>query len=265
MKTITLTYHDVVADGDLDSSGFSGTGPAGPARYKVDASAFRRHLEVIKSCAQLEPTLVTDRQPDGPGTRLYLTFDDGGIGAATHAAGMLEEFGWRGHFFVVGDLIGRKAFMTADQIRDLCRRGHVIGSHSQTHPRVFLRLPYTEMVKEWRSSRELLTQLTGAPVTTAAVPGGHYSARVGAAAREAGIQHLFTSNPGLRVRGLAGQCSTYDRFGVFRNTPDATIGRYVSANRTQVFREVLVWKTKRAAKAVLGDLYLTVRRFLLRG
>ena len=37
----------------------------------------------------------------------------------------LEQMGWRGHFFITSDWIGRRGFLTAGQIRELRRRGHV--------------------------------------------------------------------------------------------------------------------------------------------
>ena len=63
-----------------------------------------------------------------------LTFDDGGKSAVTRVAGLLEKYGWHGHFFVTAGQINRKGLLNTEQIRRLRREGHVIGSHSFSHP-----------------------------------------------------------------------------------------------------------------------------------
>jgi peptidoglycan/xylan/chitin deacetylase (PgdA/CDA1 family) len=90
MKTPALLYHDVVPDQRFDLSGFQG---AGPNVYKLDPAEFRRHLEAIARAT-------------AGGEQPVLTFDDGGASAFSPVAGMLEEFGWRGHFFITTGRIG---------------------------------------------------------------------------------------------------------------------------------------------------------------
>ena len=63
-----------------------------------------------------------------------ITFDDGGVSALQTTADLLEKYGWRGVFFVTTDRIGTPTFLNADHVRELHRRGHVIGSHSCSHP-----------------------------------------------------------------------------------------------------------------------------------
>ena len=44
MKCVALMYHDIVAPGDDDASGFPG---AAAAHYKLDVDAFARHLDAL--------------------------------------------------------------------------------------------------------------------------------------------------------------------------------------------------------------------------
>src|SRR5947207_44718 len=124
---ISLLYHDVVAVGDSEASGFPGPGAA---RYKLAVEQFRAHLDAISQAVTAPPAI--DATADG---EWMLTFDDGGVSALHPTADLLEERGWRGHFFVTTDYIGRSGFLDAAQLRELCRRGHTIGSHSCSHPR----------------------------------------------------------------------------------------------------------------------------------
>ena len=80
-------------------------------------------------------------------SRLAITFDDGYRGNATIAAPILEQHGQRACFFVTTEWIGtdhvpwwdaekqiQTVWMTWDQVRELRKSGHEIGSHTQTHP-----------------------------------------------------------------------------------------------------------------------------------
>src|SRR5205807_1261991 len=123
-----------------------------------------------------------------------LTFDDGGASALI-AADALERRGWRGHFFITTGRIATKGFLGPDEIRELVRRGHSVGSHSHSHPTYMAALTPQEIEREWRESRLALGEIIGEPPSTAAVPGGFVSRTVIAEARRAGYTLLMTSDP----------------------------------------------------------------------
>ena len=92
---------------------------------------------------------------------VFLTFDDGGVSCHAPIGGMLEQFGWRGHFFITTSRIGTPGFLSEAQVRDLHRRGHVIGSHSHTHPTRMAALAPDRMESEWRQSLAHLAEILG--------------------------------------------------------------------------------------------------------
>ena len=116
-----------------------------------------------------------------------LTFDNGGK-SAMRVAGYLEERGWRGHFFITTNMIGASRFVSADNLRDLRRRGHVVGSHSHTHPPVFRCLSEAEMLREWQTSCHTLSAILQEPIATASVPGGDMNRMTADTAARTGIQ-----------------------------------------------------------------------------
>src|SRR5205823_11855730 len=139
--------------------------------------AFREHMEAIEDEVQAHPSArrpgnVLELLGGGAGRKqgCLLTFDDGGASAITTIAPMLEEFGWRGHFFITTDYIDAPGFLTREQIRELHRRGHVIGSHSCSHRGRMSSQPAERLVREWGISKEILSGLLGEEVTTGAVP-----------------------------------------------------------------------------------------------
>jgi peptidoglycan/xylan/chitin deacetylase (PgdA/CDA1 family) len=191
-----------------------------------------------------------------------LTFDDGGVSYYTVAAERLEALGWRGHCFVSTDFIGRRGFVDAAQIRDLDARGHVIGSHSASHPGRFSACSLDEMRREWSRSRQVLEDLLGHAVTVASVPGGYYSKTVAGAARDAGLDVLFTSEPTTGVRTERG-CTIVGRFTIRRgDTPDFA-GRLVMPAPWARCGAWASWNAKGLVKPVLGSSYTRIADWLL--
>lgn len=194
----TLMYHEVTDD--PASSGFQR--PAA-RRYLHSTAAFARHLEAIAR-GPLVPELVTRLDPSGPGRHLLLTFDDGGA-SARYAADELSRRGWPGHFFIVTGRLGERTFLGPSDLRAIRSAGHVIGSHSHTHPDIFRNCSRQQLMEEWRSSKSVLEDLLGEPCVAASVPGGDLSTTVVETAADTGFHYLFTSEPVLAPARLR-QC-----------------------------------------------------------
>jgi peptidoglycan/xylan/chitin deacetylase (PgdA/CDA1 family) len=219
MRAVSLEYHDVVDGAGPDASGFRGPGPAS---YKLDEAEFGRHLAAIAGTVRTLPTRgldwLQDAKPESP---LFLTFDDGGIAAYTHIGDALERYGWRGHFFVTAARIGTETFLSARQIRELHARGHVIGTHSYSHPTRMGACSREQILEEWQRSTDILADIVGEPVVAGSVPGGYYTRRVAEAAARAGLLLLFTSVPTTRCWTVDG-CRILGRYSVRRwSTPAA--------------------------------------------
>jgi peptidoglycan/xylan/chitin deacetylase (PgdA/CDA1 family) len=193
---------------------------------------------------------------------LLLTFDDGGESASTLIAGALERHGWRGHFFVTTDYIGKPGFLSEEQIKDLHARGHVIGSHSCSHPPRMSHCGWDRLMREWSESVWVLSEILEGPVKTASVPGGYYSREVAEAAGQAGIRFLFTSEPTVRPHRV-GECLVLGRYFVQRGMPPSVAAGFAAARAGVRWKQALLWNVKKAAKAAGGEFYLRARSVLL--
>jgi len=257
MKVISIEYHDVVDTGALDASGFPGPGPGS---YKLDTADFERHVAAISRVVAPGPgtvlDLLTAQSPRNTGA--YFTFDDGGISAATTIAPMLERFGWRGHYFVTTDRIGTPTFLDRDAIRDLVARGHVIGSHSCSHPALMAHCSDAQLLDEWRRSVDVLQKILGAPVLTASVPGGLYAPKVARAAAAAGIRALFTSQPVTRTTVVDG-CLVLGRYSIRRRTPPEVAAALAAGHVSPRLKQWLERRVMTMARSLGGPLYLRVR------
>jgi peptidoglycan/xylan/chitin deacetylase (PgdA/CDA1 family) len=260
LRAISLGYHDVIDE--------SSEAPAlGPVRmhYKLDRRDFCKHLRCIRLQSAEVNVQTIDRfrtwRHEQP---VFLTIDDGALSGYTCVADELELHNWRGHFFVTTDWIGQPGFMDRWQIRELRDRGHVIGSHSRTHPERMSQLSWSELLKEWFESCDVLSGILGERVRVASVPGGFYSQRVAEAAATSGIGVLFNSEPTSSATVVDG-CLVLGRYSIQRSTPFGISGAIAAGQYAPRWRQTVSWKARKAVKAVTGESYLTIRRFLLSG
>ncbi|HEV2762736.1 MAG TPA: polysaccharide deacetylase family protein, partial [Pyrinomonadaceae bacterium] len=278
LRAISVMYHDVVHAGRPDESGFAG---ADAALYKLTRGDFVRHLHALREASDAPPAVASElTDASGPtGTNApeprtnanasdsarapwLLTFDDGGVSAHTIVADLLEEYGWRGHFFVTTGRVGTQGFLTRAQVRELHARGHVVGSHSHTHPQRMSLCNAEELRREWASSLEFLSDVLGEAVTVASVPGGYYSRRVAEAAARAGVRRLFSSEPTARCFEVEG-CLVLGRYSVQRWTTPETVAGIVRGRLAPRLRQRAFWEAKKVTKKLGGEYYLKLRQALV--
>jgi peptidoglycan/xylan/chitin deacetylase (PgdA/CDA1 family) len=190
---------------------------------------------------------------------VLLTFDDGGAGAILIGE-LLTERGWCGHLFMPTDFIGLSGFLGRSELRALHGMGHVIGSHSASHPIRIDRLPWAELREEWRRSVGVLEDLLGVRATTASVPGGFFTRRVADAAVESGINQVFTSEPSSVVRRTATGV-VLGRYTLRKQHTARYVSRLVSQVPTARSLQWLHWNAKKIGKRVAGGAYRRIREW----
>jgi len=256
MRAVSLMYHDIIDPDALEGSGFSGRYGN---RYTVERMPFLAHMAALSRHMNLRPSLAPDVLQVWPGNPpVMLTFDDGGLSAYTIVMDVLEQYGWKAHFFIATDWIGHPHFMTPEHIRTLRNRGHVIGSHSCSHPSMMSSLGGGTILKEWVDSVNCLSDLLGEQVTTASIPGGYYSQQVAQAASSSGIRALFTSEPTGRSH-MVGDARVFGRYVV---RPEMTPERQAKLSQGDYLirtREHASWMIKKLAKTIGGEAYLALR------
>ncbi|REJ68536.1 MAG: hypothetical protein DWQ31_07685 [Planctomycetota bacterium] len=262
MRQVTLLYHDVVENGDYDASGFR---DGAARRYKLDRDEFVKHLDAIAAATSRPPVTVydLDKQPATP-CPVTIGFDDGGVSALTIIAAEFNARGWPAHFFVTTDYIGTPGFLDAAQIRELHAMGHVIGSHSCSHPNPMAACDDEQLRDEWTHSIARLSDILGEPVRVGSIPGGAYGTNVARAAAAAGIDRLFTSEPTTRTWQVDG-CTLLGRFGIEVEDAPAKAADFVSGKWTTHTKEYVVWNGKKFLKRAGGPVFYRLRDWWYRG
>jgi len=251
LEIASILYHDVV-----DNPRDSGFQRPSAMSYKHTLSEFAQHLDKIAT-GPIAPELITDIDFSRPGRHLLLAFDDGGK-SALYVSDELHKRNWKAHFFITTSLIGKRTFLNLDEIKYLQSCGHIIGSHSHTHPDIFKDLSLQKMMEEWKISCETLSQVTDTPCITASVPGGDISSNVLRSADAVGIRYLFTSEPDLRPQ-REGNCWILGRVCLKTRT---------SLSRVEELIQFRGWRRARMlrqAKVLLRTALFPLYRLYVRG
>ncbi|MFN3652964.1 MAG: polysaccharide deacetylase family protein [Armatimonadota bacterium] len=257
MTVPTLLYHDVITSDDWTESGFN---EFNAEIYKLREQAFVAHLERLRALGTA-PVLLGEVAARGS---WRLTFDDGGVSAATVVAPMLDRLGWSAFLFVATGRIGTPGFLDERQIRELAARGHVIGSHTANHPMPMSACSLERLRREWLESVDTLAPILGKRPETASIPGGALTPAVAQAAAEAGIRYLFTSEPVARTWSFHG-VTCIGRYTLWRGMNPSVAAACARGRGIWPVRQRLTWATKKVAKRYLGTTYLAVRERVLGG
>jgi peptidoglycan/xylan/chitin deacetylase (PgdA/CDA1 family) len=242
---VYLLFHDVY-ERHPGESGFDS--PAAD-RYKLSLRQFEDELAALKA---VESTALP----------FTLTFDDGGRSFFTIVADRLEALNWRGHCFVPTNYIDRPGFLTRREIRELHQRGHVIGSHSASHPARMHACAPQVIADEWRTSMATLEDIIGARIDSASVPGGWYGTPVATAAAGASLNRLLTSEP-VCSPGFVDGCRIDGRFTIRQHSAPGLAARLVRRGPWSRWAMWAQWNAKAAVKPILGPFYIRVADWLM--
>ena len=132
---------------------FRGIGPLGPsdslkARGRRSAKAIAEALLPTSLVAWREPGT---RRGQGGAGRVALTFDDGPTPLTRDYLAVLERYGVRATFFLVGELCARHP----ELVLAIQRAGHELAGHGYTHRR-FTNLTPRALIDELERTRALL-------------------------------------------------------------------------------------------------------------
>lgn len=241
MISIVFMFHDVV-DKRCITSGFQ---TIGARQYELTADRFEAIVNVA---------LKIDEN-------VLFTFDDGGVSFEKVIAPILEKNNKKGIFFIATSRINSDGFLTSKQIRKLHGNGHIIASHSHTHPRDISKLPYDAIVYEWSVSKKILEDIIGEEITTASIPGGAMSKKVLKAMTDAGYTVIYTSEPTNKVRHINAS-KAIGRFAVLYNTTNEQV-KAIIADAGLRRRLLLRYKLLRLVKDILGANYNRIKQTFL--
>lgn len=123
-----------------------------------------------------------------PKKPIILTLDDGWENQYEYALPILQKKKLIATFFIFTNAIGRKHYMSWDQINMLDAKGMTIGSHTKFHPYLFKMTDHAALWKEIAESKDIIESHINKPVYVLAYPFGLYNDQNVAVVKEAGYE-----------------------------------------------------------------------------
>ncbi len=180
-------------------------------RYTVKPDEFEKQLRYMhrRGFYSIDPALLNPTQHfpwDIEGRPTVITFDDAYVDFLETAWPILQRNGFGAHMFVPTGYVGGKAdwdseygksapIMDWDQIKYLSKQGVTFGSHLVSH-RPSTELSLEELLEEAITSKKILEQKLGKPITSVAPPYGVFGRREERIFQIAGYGSIFGINDG---------------------------------------------------------------------
>lgn len=129
------------------------------------------------------------------GKGIWLTLDDGPDPTDTPAIlDLLDRHGAKATFFVIGE----KAAKYPELIREIHRRGHQLGNHSWSHPRLsFWRLGPVATYREIVKCQRVIEEIIGEAPKIFRAPVGHYNIFVHPVLKQEGLSLIGWNSRGF--------------------------------------------------------------------
>lgn len=248
MNQINLMYHDVYKSDPVES----GFRRERDYPYKVSLEIFERQVRAIHDYCQIKNL---------PKDTVTFTFDDGGCSFYHLIADILERYGYIGHFYITTKFINTEGFLSAEEIKSLENRGHIIGSHAHSHEHLYKLTP-AQVKNEWYQSVGILYRILGHSVTEASIPNGDTSDIVLRYCHESGLKDVYTSRPTIKLY-MYKDMQLHGRYVVLCDTTEKDILSIIGSSFIRK-NLALKWSIIYCVKKVLGDRYLQLKNFIYR-
>jgi peptidoglycan/xylan/chitin deacetylase (PgdA/CDA1 family) len=167
---------------------------------------------------------------------VVITFDDGFQNVLEHGLPILARHGFRAIQFLLSDLLGStntweqeqgeapERLMDEAQVRDWLAAGHLIGSHTCTHPWL-TRLPLPRAREEIHTSKQRLEDRFGVAIEHFCYPYGDWNGPVRELVAAAGYRTACTVEPGVNTP----------------DTPRLALKRFTARYPSRNLRTLLRW------------------------
>lgn len=194
MKTLVLTYHDIVQDSALLNikSKYELT-------YILGESCFEKHMHYLKnnnfsivSFDKLLSNKLINKE------YVIITFDDGLLSNFTNAFPILNKYNYMGTFFLPTKFIGQDGYLNWEQIKWMSDKGMSFHSHAHSHIDL-TSLTYSGLKEELVVSKRIIEDKLLKPVDILSIPLGRYNQKILDAAIEVEYKIICTSDHGYNI------------------------------------------------------------------
>lgn len=141
---------------------------------KIPPDTFKEQMRLLKDnyrVISLSEFIKKVKKGSNIENCVVITFDDGFKDNYTVAYPLLYKYDLPATFFITTDFVGRKGYMSWEDLKELRDSEFEIGSHTVTHPRLS-ELPMSRVEEELKVSRNVLEDRLENKITLFAAPYG---------------------------------------------------------------------------------------------
>ena len=188
IKQVPVLCYHTIRESSKDDGPYQKAYSISPVNFALQMKALSDNRYTSITTDELKDYLSIDRSlPKNP---IIITFDDGTKGQSEIGARILDKYNFKGVFFIMTVVIGKKNYMNQNEIKILSDKGHVIGCHTWDHHKV------TDYKKEdWFvqviKPKKQLEKITQKPVTCFAYPYGAWNRAAADSLRKYGFTAAF--------------------------------------------------------------------------
>lgn len=187
---LVLEYHHI-----CDEIGDDG------GAYAVPPADFQEQLDYLRAEGYTTITMqdfarAKKGKQELPEKPVILTFDDGYEDNYTVLLPILEERGMQGTVYMITNSIGRKGYLSWNQLRDMQNRGIELGSHTANH-QPLTSLDREKQAEEMKLSKLLMEWNGLRTIFTFSYPNGAYDEGMPALLKENEYLTAVTGDGGL--------------------------------------------------------------------
>ena len=163
--------------------------------YIVPGNIFRDQMQALADSGyqSILPDQLYDYLLYGtalPPKPVMITFDDTRLDQYTEALPALEKHGFKAAFFIMTVSLGRPGYMSRDQVAELARKGHSIGSHTWDHQNV-KKYQGDDWVTQIEKPSRQLQEITGQSTEYFAYPFGLWNPQAIPELKKRGLKMAF--------------------------------------------------------------------------
>jgi len=225
---------------------------------------FEEQMALLSEIANTRVVTADDifNKAEDDAKKIVLTFDDGFIGNYLFAFDILERYGFKATFFITVDDVSKDRYMSWEQIAALHKSGHLIQSHTMTHP-MLGECEESEITYELETSKRIIEDKIGSPVKYLSLPYGSLNERVIAIAKQIGYKAIFTSS--YNHGNSDSELYQFGRIQVKDIYPLKKFVRLVDPNPFQILFIRVNEGSKKLIKKIIGlNNYRKLYRFMYR-
>lgn len=150
--------------------------PKSSLAYAVPPAKFAAQMQALKDSGY--QTILPDQLYDYlvygsplPKNPVMLTFDDTDEEQFSIGAKEMKKHGFKGVFFIMTVAIGKKNYMSSEQIKELAKEGNAIESHTWDHKMV-TKYTQEDIAKQLTKPKKTIEDMIGVPARYFAYPYG---------------------------------------------------------------------------------------------